>query len=228
MIQASIKIFILFAIVAISPSTGRLLAETPHKQPAMDQEVQNRLQLVGHENASRIQQVQCITGNACGKCDKCRSGSSKACGKCDKCRSNACDTCEKKGLFGWVKSVFNRDKCDQNGYGINNHCSNCRRLGRRCGHCRNGVGHPPFGVYQMVYPVNPAHCDPRDRNVHAAQGYGIPITVPLAPVVRHQYNYSWGSQGSRLTPISNYAPQPSNGYGYPSNYCPSCQPGSQR
>ncbi len=81
-----------------------------------------------------------------------------------------------------------------------------------------GKGCPPIGVYQMTYPVNPDYFDGRDGNVHAAQGYGVPIAVPLAPVVRHQYNYSWGVPASRITHISNHAPHQMQGpnavYGY--------------
>lgn len=66
-----------------------------------------------------------------------------------------------------------------------------------------GKGAPPFGHYSMVYPVNPAHFDARDGQVYAAQGYGGPISVPMAPVVNHTYNYGWGIPSSRLTPISH-------------------------
>lgn len=60
----------------------------------------------------------------------------------------------------------------------------------------------PFGSYRMVYPVNPRYNDPRDAKVYGAQGAGIPIVVPLAPVVRSGYNYGSGLPASRLTPIS--------------------------
>lgn len=66
-----------------------------------------------------------------------------------------------------------------------------------------GVGSPLFGHYQVVYPVNPHHFDSRDGQVYAAQGYGGPVSVPLAPTVRHAYNYGWGVPSSRLTPVSN-------------------------
>ncbi|HUQ71902.1 MAG TPA: hypothetical protein VM165_20395 [Planctomycetaceae bacterium] len=69
-----------------------------------------------------------------------------------------------------------------------------------------GAGCPPIGKYARVYPQNPAYHDHRDGQIWAAQGYGVPIAVPLAPVVGHQYNYSWGTPASRLTPISRVAP----------------------
>jgi len=73
-----------------------------------------------------------------------------------------------------------------------------------------GRGCPPIGHYSMVYPLDQSYVDPRDTQVYAAQGYAGPISVPLAPVVHHQYNYGWGVPSSRLTPISN----PVYGQGY--------------
>ncbi|MBX3437689.1 MAG: hypothetical protein KF861_09375 [Planctomycetaceae bacterium] len=68
-----------------------------------------------------------------------------------------------------------------------------------------GVGCRPFGCYRIVYADNPAHFDGRDGQVYAAQGVGGPVSVPVAPNVRHAYNYGWGIPSSRLTPISNAA-----------------------
>ena len=65
-----------------------------------------------------------------------------------------------------------------------------------------GGGCPPLGLYSMVYPLNPHHVDRRDAGIYSAQGYGVPVTVPLAPNVEQTYNYSWGIPSSRLTPIS--------------------------
>ena len=238
MTQASLKTLLLLAIMAITSSTGQLFADAPEEDT--DSKIQDRLQLVEAQCADCTNQNDCIkepcgpdcTGTSCGKCKKCRPG-----------------------IWNRIKSVFSRNKCGNDYCEFNVHCDHCRRLGRNCGRCGfngsrgfgngcdkdrpwlpsgcGGKGCPPFGMYQMVYPVNPSHCDPRDRNVHAAQGYGVPMSVPLAPVVRHQYNYSWGVPASRLTPISNYAPGGGMyGPGYPgpmpSNYCPSCQPGMNR
>ncbi|WP_373653060.1 hypothetical protein [Schlesneria sp. DSM 10557] len=68
-----------------------------------------------------------------------------------------------------------------------------------------GAGLPWVGHYGRVYPVNPYHTDSRDGQVWAAQGYGIPMAVPLAPVVGHTYEYGWGVPSSRLVPVSHPA-----------------------
>ncbi|MBW3540202.1 MAG: hypothetical protein KY476_08025, partial [Planctomycetes bacterium] len=65
-----------------------------------------------------------------------------------------------------------------------------------------GAGTPMAGHYNLAYPVNPQYLDPRDGGIYAAQGYGAPMAVPLAPNVGHTYNYGWGVPSSRLTPIS--------------------------
>jgi hypothetical protein len=67
-------------------------------------------------------------------------------------------------------------------------------------------GQPLFGHYKIVYPVNPWYFDGRDGQVYAAEGYGGPVSVPLAPVVTQQYNYGWGIPSSRITPISRPLP----------------------
>jgi hypothetical protein len=69
-----------------------------------------------------------------------------------------------------------------------------------------GKGCPPHGCYSMVYPLNSNYFDARDGQVYAAQGYAGPVSVPLAPVVHHTYNYGWGIPSSRLTPISHPIP----------------------
>lgn len=69
-----------------------------------------------------------------------------------------------------------------------------------------GAGTPPFGWYARVYPEDPHYFDQRDGQMWAAPGYGVPTAVPLAPVVAHQWNYSWGTPSSRLTPVSRLAP----------------------
>ncbi len=69
-----------------------------------------------------------------------------------------------------------------------------------------GAGVPLIGHYKIIYPVNPYYFDGRDGQVYAAQGYNGPVSVPLAPNVRHTYNYGWGVPSSRLTPISRPIP----------------------
>ncbi|MEK6260186.1 MAG: hypothetical protein AABP62_16325 [Planctomycetota bacterium] len=68
-----------------------------------------------------------------------------------------------------------------------------------------GAGVPWCGKYSRVYPQDPYYFDQRDGQTWAAQGYGSPIAVPLAPVVGHTYNYGWGVPSSRLTPVSRPA-----------------------
>ncbi len=74
-----------------------------------------------------------------------------------------------------------------------------------------GEGVPNVGWYHHVYAADPGYFDPRDGGVYAAQGYGVPISVPLPPTVRHTMNYSAGMPASRLTPISNVV-QPRRGW----------------
>ncbi|MCA9050036.1 MAG: hypothetical protein KDA89_14970 [Planctomycetaceae bacterium] len=71
-----------------------------------------------------------------------------------------------------------------------------------------GQGCPPVGKYCVTYADDPGYADPRDtQQAYGAQGYGVPVTVPLAPNVRHSYNYSWGMPASRVTPQGSYVPQ---------------------
>ncbi|MCA9076862.1 MAG: hypothetical protein KDA93_17680 [Planctomycetaceae bacterium] len=66
-----------------------------------------------------------------------------------------------------------------------------------------GTGAPLFGHYTRVYSDDPGYFDGRDGQIYAAPGVGGPVSVPLAPNVRHAYNYGWGVPSSRLTPVSN-------------------------
>ncbi|HID23014.1 MAG TPA: hypothetical protein EYP14_11520 [Planctomycetaceae bacterium] len=69
-----------------------------------------------------------------------------------------------------------------------------------------GAGCPPFGGYHVVYAVRPDYFDPRDGQIVAAPGIGVPMAVPLAPNVHYSYNYSHGVPSSRITPISDVIP----------------------
>lgn len=102
----------------------------------------------------------------------------------------------------------------------------CRSYAQRCDRrdrIRNWIAHsklnyfhitkPPCGHYSIVYPVDPWYGDARDGGIYAAEGYGGPMSVPLAPVIRHTFNYGWGVPSSRLTPISHLAAMPYYGYG---------------
>ena len=232
MLHSLSKMFVAVAMIAIIIPAASVSAESPSGDSAPSNDGQ--IVQVGH--------AECVDGCSDDGClGGCVSG---GCGIVD----GYCEKCRRLGLIGRIRlfGLFG-NRCDCDG------CRNCRGgngmggnfLPNGCG----GKGCPPFGRYQMVYPLNPDHCDPRDGQVHAAQGYGMPMAVPLAPVVRHQYNYSWGVPASRITHISNHAPHrvPAAGgygpsaydmygtYGYGSHghvhggvhgggsYCPECQ-----
>lgn len=124
---------------------------------------------------------------------KYREVSGGACGN-GNCGFDGCGSghCGKRGWFSRLCAADMRYKKCKFGYFLPSGCG--------------GGGCPWFGTYDMVYPVNPHYFDSRDGKVYAAQGYGVPVAVPLAPNVRHTYNYGWGIPSSRRTPISNYAP----------------------
>lgn len=92
--------------------------------------------------------------------------------------------------------------------GLGNHVGDFCRNRRDCFNMGffKGPDRPLFGCYDIVYPADPYYFDKRDGQVYAAQGYGGPVSVPLAPMVRHTYNYGWGVPSSRLTPISHPVP----------------------
>jgi hypothetical protein len=77
----------------------------------------------------------------------------------------------------------------------------CRVCG---GRTRNGVCARCCRRCACYKPVDPWYCDPRDLQVYAAQGYNVPVTVPLAPMVQ-TYNYGWGVPATRLSTAGNYA-----------------------
>lgn len=69
-----------------------------------------------------------------------------------------------------------------------------------------GQGCPPVGCYNVTYADDPGYSDGRDGGqAYGAQGYGVPVSVPLAPNVRQSYNYSWGTPSSRITPVGQYS-----------------------
>jgi hypothetical protein len=108
------------------------------------------------------------------------------------------------GLFGWQPA---------------NHCYLCPITGEM--KCSKGTGlfgnkcrrcvprsNAPFGMYRMAYPLDANYRDARDGSLYAAQGYGVNVSVPLAPTVNATYNYGWGVPSSRMTYISNPVPLP--------------------
>lgn len=146
------------------------------------------------------------TQQAGAACRTCPSGEVYSDEYCEECPSGGC--CNSRFLD---YLCFNMQLCCMR----QNHAmavlrascrEDCREKARfiRCkfGYfCPSGV--PPCGHYNMVYPVNPSHFDQRDGQVYAASGYGGPVSVPIAPVVNHTYNYGWGIPSSRLTPIAH-------------------------
>jgi hypothetical protein len=54
-----------------------------------------------------------------------------------------------------------------------------------------------------LYVNNSYYYDARDTRLYSAQKYNVPVTVPVAPVVR-TYNYGWGIPSARLSPIGGY------------------------
>jgi hypothetical protein len=131
----------------------------------------------------------------------------------------------KRSIFGVkcrTKEVLGLNNCYQSSpfqqwWAGQQYRSECRRAYRNhvlAAHLHNkfnyftpsgccGEGCAPFGSYSRVYAAEPHYADARDSQVYASPMTGVPTTVPLAPNVRHQYNYSWGMPSSRITPISD-------------------------
>lgn len=128
-------------------------------------------------------------------------------GGCESGFGGHCPSCGKRGCFGrggWCNSCGHyHGNCNGRGLFDYLHC----KFGGLCPSGKDGKGAPWFGKYSRVYPQDVNYFDQRDGQIYAAQGYGVPIAVPLAPVVGHTYNYSWGTPSSRLTPISTVAPR---------------------
>jgi len=108
-------------------------------------------------------------------------------------------------MFGGSKSRCSCDSCDYCGKGKSGTLFDvlfgCMTPS---GDCNQGAA--LIGKYQITYANQPSYADARDGLAWGAQGYGMPITVPTAPVVRYSYNYSHGTPASRLTPLSTYNP----------------------
>lgn len=91
------------------------------------------------------------------------------------------------------------------GYMVSGRTRFCRFCqGRGCPRCYVPVtGY--YGAYgNGAYGAFGTYCDPRDRQLYAAQGYNVPVTVPLAPVCRI-YNYGWGIPSARLSGATGYS-----------------------
>jgi hypothetical protein len=136
---------------------------------------------------------------------------------CDDCESYECCKCGCCG--GGSRGLFSKMFCSGRSRCTCDSCEYCGKGGGKGGAtlfdclfgCMTpsgmcGQGAPLCGKYQITYADKPAYADPRDGQAWAAQGYGMPVTVPTAPVVRYSYNYSHGTPASRLTPLSTYNP----------------------
>lgn len=171
---------------------------------------------------------------ACGGCDPCNAGQmnwggSCSSGNCDcnQCRSgkgrrgrkNDCDSCYADGYNERMCTLFAKatpdDGCTRwpkrwwrgqtlNYQARNQKLANCL-FGWMVPSGCCGQGCPPFGKYHVTYANDPNYADSRDGMVYGAHGYGTHLSVPLAPNVRHSYNYSWGTPASRITPMGHYA-----------------------
>ncbi len=51
------------------------------------------------------------------------------------------------------------------------------------------------------HPVRPGYADPRNAQVYSAEGYGVPVSAPLAPVTGDMWNYGYGVPAARITPL---------------------------
>ena len=174
----------------------------------------------------------CQTGMACANGNACSVNGIPCLGAADSCLSPEVLMGRpytigdlKRSLFGAKcrsKEILGLDGCSScsplhNWWCEQQYKSNCRRAYRNhvlAAHFHNkfnyftpsgccGEGCPPFGCYKRVYATEPHYMDGRDSEVYASPMTGHPTAVPLAPTVRHQYNYSWGTPSSRLTPVSN-------------------------
>ena len=182
----------------VDANRGYLMQPAPYGNSEMrDARTGNPVvDLIRTASASSTTSVESHPATSCPSCQSGNCGSSgcRSCG--GGCGYGNCDSCDSD-------SNFNRFLKDASHYQTS-------LLHRLFGYfipdgcC--GQGCPTFGHYNLSYSANPRYFDPRDGRVYAAEGYNIPMAVPLAPNVRHTYNYGWGIPSSRRTPISTRAP----------------------
>jgi len=137
----------------------------------------------------------CQQGASCQQCSSCQQGCSDgSCGSCNSCSGSPIE-----------RPLDKVDRLLEGYFAFEHKCKRCL-FGYFMPDGCCGQGCAPKGHYNMLYSANPNYFDQRDGRVYAAQGYGIPMAVPLAPTVRNTYNYGWGIPSSRITPISTRAP----------------------
>lgn len=182
-------------------------------------------QTVSHSEACLSGNADCQDGRYCQDCQncrKCKNGHSPfLCPDChgsqnlfQKLFSYRPIHCHYDPATGRMK-YFDRFGNAENGGlfgrgGMLGDGSHMGKGGLFCNKCRRTVHgtQAPFGMYKMAYPLDAHHFDARDGGLYAAQGYGVNISVPLAPTVAATYNYGWGVPSSRMTYISNPIPCP--------------------
>ena len=141
---------------------------------------------------------------------------------CNSCSPSGCDGCQSNcyadgynarmnAILGREDDSFGSSVCRAWRRAQLRHYARNRRLSWclvgwmvPTGNC--GKGAPPLGCYDLTYAQKADYFDQRDGGVYGAAGYGMPMTVPLAPNVNYQFNYGWGTPSSRITPISNRQP----------------------
>ena len=160
----------------------------------------------------------------CSSCDKRGRRNRNSCDAYSECEVGDCDSCYTDGYnqrLRLLAGALPKGNCGGASFPCRwwrgqqaNYLSRNQRLanhlfGRMIPSGCNGQGCPPVGCYGITYADDPAYAHPSDGQQYGAQGYGVPMTVPLAPNVRYSYNYSWGTPSSRLTPVGSYDPQTS-------------------
>lgn len=203
-VSAGLCLFALANIHGQDQTEGIVRISSPKSSP-----VEGDVTPAGFHRANRLQPVAegcqnqstcpCEAGGMAGQCPTCRRGVGSRAG-CRSCRFQNrtvedlfCDCF--RGNDGYCHDCDKQAMCDY---------LRCK-FGYVCPSGAGGAGIPWVGKYSRVYPQDPYYFDQRDGQTWAAQGYGAPIAVPLAPVVGHSFNYGWGIPSSRLTPISHPA-----------------------
>ncbi|MGQ0636995.1 MAG: hypothetical protein ACT4QC_20490 [Planctomycetaceae bacterium] len=102
-------------------------------------------------------------------------------------RADDCDDCQ--------PGAWERFKCWRDG----DDCDKCKK--KKCRKCHGCKGCDACKKCCSCYIPLGYHCDPRDTRLYSDPGYNVPVAVPLAPVVKHTYNYGWGVPSSRLVRV---------------------------
>ena len=198
-IAAGLSLLACVTAAAQEDSVGFVRITQPKASEAMTQQVSPASFHHGHRHQMTSTQCDCQNngptgvGGSQGQCPTGWSGNSMG-AECRRCRGH-----QWGNHFGCQHGYCH----DDSGQAM---CDYLRcKFGYFIPSGAGGAGVPWVGKYSRVYPQDPYYFDQRDGQTWAAQGYGSPIAVPLAPVVGHTYNYGWGIPSSRLTPVSRPA-----------------------